>query len=159
MKRIVAAALALLALAALASCEREQRLFQRSPPMGGHAPPGPEGYDDNAWAVSEGKRLYRWYNCNGCHANGGGDIGPPLMDEAWRYGSAPADIVATILHGRPNGMPAFAGRIPEDQAWQIASYVRSMSGQLDTDVAPSRSDSLPPGQPEQRRDNRPGRRE
>ena len=112
-------------------------------------------FEDNAWSVAQGKRLYRWYNCNGCHANGGGDKGPALMDAHWIYGGQPAQIVATILEGRPNGMPSFAGRIPEDQVWQIAAYVRSMSGQLRTDVAPSRGDSLSPGPPEGRRDRLP----
>ena len=109
-------------------------------------------YEENAYAVSQGKRLFRWYNCSGCHANGGGGMGPALMDDKWRYGAEPAQIVATILQGRPNGMPSFGGRIPEDQVWQIAAYVRSMSGQLRTDVAPSRSDSLSSGPPELRRD-------
>jgi cytochrome c oxidase cbb3-type subunit 3 len=112
-------------------------------------------FEDNAWSVSQGKRLYRWYNCNGCHANGGGDKGPALMDAHWIYGGEPAQIVSTVLEGRPNGMPSFAGRIPEDQVWQIAAYVRSMSGQLRTDVAPSRGDSLTPGPPEGRRDRLP----
>ena len=31
-------------------------------------------------AMGEGKRLFAAYNCNGCHAQGGGGIGPPLMD-------------------------------------------------------------------------------
>ena len=30
--------------------------------------------------MGEGKRLFAAYNCNGCHAQGGGGIGPPLMD-------------------------------------------------------------------------------
>jgi cytochrome c oxidase cbb3-type subunit 3 len=150
--RRLAARLALAALlVALSGCEREKRPFQTMPPYGVASAPGPRGYDDNAWAVAEGKRLFRWYNCNGCHANGGGGMGPALMDHEWRYGSSPESIVATVLQGRPNGMPAFAGRIPVDQAWQIASYVRSMSGLLRSDVATSRSDSISPGQPELRR--------
>jgi cytochrome c oxidase cbb3-type subunit III len=108
-----------------------------------------------AYDVSQGKRLYRWYNCNGCHASGGGSYGPALMDGQWRYGASGAAIVQTILHGRPGGMPAFAGRIPEAQAWQIAAYVRSMSGQLRTDVAPSRADALSTGSPESQRDRLP----
>jgi cytochrome c oxidase cbb3-type subunit 3 len=116
------------------------------------APAGAHRYEENAFDVSEGKRLYRWYNCNGCHAAGGGAIGPALMDDRWLYGHEAAQIVATIMQGRPNGMPSFAGRIPEDQAWKIAAYVRSMSGQLRSDVAPSRGDSLNPGPAEQRRD-------
>jgi hypothetical protein len=61
-------------------------------------------------------------------------MGPPLMDDQWIYGSAPANVVATILEGRPNGMPAFRGKIPDHQAMQIAAYVRSMSGLLAKDV-------------------------
>jgi cytochrome c oxidase cbb3-type subunit 3 len=120
------------------------------PPSQTH--PQSNRYEENAYAVAQGKRFYRWYNCNGCHAAGGGDKGPALMDEKWLYGHQPAQIVASILQGRPNGMPSFAGRIPEDQAWQIAAYVRSMSGQLRSDVAPSRSDSLSAGKPEQQRE-------
>jgi cytochrome c oxidase cbb3-type subunit 3 len=113
-------------------------------------------YESNAYMVSQGKRLFRWYNCSGCHSNGGGGMGPALMDDKWIYGSAPAQVAASILQGRPNGMPSFAGRIPEDQVWQIVAYVRSMSGQVRADVAPSRSDSLSPGgEPETRREREP----
>ena len=66
--------------------------------------------------MAEGQRLYRWYNCAGCHANGGGGMGPPLMDDKWIYGSEPENIVATILEGRPNGMPSFRGKVPDDQS-------------------------------------------
>jgi cytochrome c oxidase cbb3-type subunit 3 len=78
-------------------------------------------------------------------------MGPPLMDDQWRYGSEPAQIVATIVEGRINGMPSFAGRIPEDQLWQLAAYVRSMSGLVSGDVASGRNDGLTTGKPEQSR--------
>jgi cytochrome c oxidase cbb3-type subunit 3 len=116
-------------------------------------------YDENANAVNQGKRLYRAYNCSACHASGGGSIGPALMDSEWRYGSDPASIFATIMQGRPNGMPSFGGHIPEDQAWMIVAYVRSMSGGLRKDVAPSRSDGLYPGNPENARGPQPARPE
>jgi cytochrome c oxidase cbb3-type subunit III len=170
------------ALLLAGGCERERRRFDtpatnqatpvgtaprtsalqpaeaRDDPVRGPAGPG-KGYEQNAYSVAQGKRLYRWYNCNGCHAQGGGDIGPALMDDQWRYGSAPAQIFATIMQGRPNGMPSFGGHMSEDQAWQITAYVRSMSGQLDKDVAPGRADSLQAGEPESARDReqpRPG---
>ena len=38
--------------------------------------------------------------------------------------------LATIVEGRPNGMPSFGGRIPDEQVWQLVAYVRSMSGQV-----------------------------
>ncbi|MFN2633211.1 MAG: cytochrome c [Thermoanaerobaculia bacterium] len=82
--------------------------------------------EGNPFAISEGQRLYDWYNCSGCHFRGGGGIGPPLMDEFWIYGGNPANIYTTIVEGRPNGMPAFRGKIPDYQLWQIVAYVQSM---------------------------------
>ena len=133
----------LLAVLALVGCEREQRRF--SEPSGDALaqkasirPP----YDDNAFEVSEGQRLYEWFNCSGCHAHGGGALGPALMDEAWIYGGAPEAIYASIVEGRPNGMPAFGSRIPRQQVWQLVAFVRSLSGDLRKDVEPARPDSM-----------------
>ena len=49
------------------------------------------------------------------------------MDDEWIYGGRLQQIHQTIVEGRPNGMPAWGGRIPDPQIWQIAAYVRSMS--------------------------------
>jgi cytochrome c oxidase cbb3-type subunit III len=99
-------------------------------------------YEENAYGVSQGKTLYNQFNCSGCHFQGGGGMGPPLMDDEWLYGSEPADIFNTIVQGRPNGMPAFGNKIVSDQVWQIVAYVRSMSGLLRKDVAPGRTDDM-----------------
>ena len=171
------AVMLLLPLVLLAGCEREERHFeaerhntgpnasavrqslnQPAMALSGYVKPPADNismYDDNAYAINEGKRLYRWYNCNGGHAYGGGSDGPALMDSEWRYGSDPASLYQTITQGRPNGMPSFGGHIPEDQVWQIVAYVRSMSGQLRKDVAPSRSDGLYAGPPENTRRKEP----
>ena len=82
-------------------------------------------YEGSAYAVGEGKRLYSAYNCVGCHAHGGGAIGPALMDAEWIYGSRPEQIYSDIVQGRPNGMPSFAGKIPDYQVWELVAYVRS----------------------------------
>jgi cytochrome c oxidase cbb3-type subunit III len=147
---------------ALSACEREQRRFRETPPAAtniqqsvlqpGQPQPladAPGPYDNNAYAVSEGKRLYEWFNCVGCHAHGGGDIGPPLMDDKWIYGSRAENIFATLQEGRPNGMPSFRGKLNEQQMWQVVAYVRSMSGQLRKDVSPSRDDNMNVKPPEQ----------
>ena len=55
-------------------------------------------------------------------------MGPPLIDDKWIYGSDPDQIFATIMQGRPNGMPSFRGKIPDYQVWQLAAYVRSLGG-------------------------------
>jgi cytochrome c oxidase cbb3-type subunit 3 len=99
--------------------------------------------------MSEGKRLFSQMNCTGCHANGGGGaIGPALTDDKWIYGSEPDHIFATIVEGRPNGMPAFHGKLPDYEVWQIAAYVRSLSGNVSKDAAPGRNDDMQIGKPE-----------
>jgi cytochrome c oxidase cbb3-type subunit 3 len=155
-----------------AACEREDREL-RSPPSGAKTVsgvqlstlvpgmiepttqpaatrPAAQGnpYEENAYHLAEGKRLYVAYNCKGCHARGGGDIGPPLMDDKWIYGHEPEQVFSTIVQGRPNGMPAFGTKIPEYQAWQLAAYVRSMSGQVSPTAAPSRNDHMKANPPE-----------
>lgn len=120
---------------------------------GGQPPPSPPvaastRYEETGFDVSEGKRLYTWFNCKGCHANGGGGIGPALMDDRWIYGAEPRDIYATIVEGRPNGMPAFRNRIPDQQVWQIVAYVRSMSGLVPAYARSSRNDDLAAKPPE-----------
>ncbi len=103
-------------------------------------------YEENAYAIAEGKQLFSQMNCVYCHAHGGGGMGPPLMDARWIYGSDPAQIFSTIVQGRPNGMPSFRNKLTDDQVWKLAAYVRSMSRQVQKDVAPGRSDdmSVPP---------------
>src|SRR5690242_8929178 len=113
-------ALTLLLAVSLPACKREDRGFRVSPPnavapdavrldpieAGGSEPQPPVSnmYEENAYALSEGQRLFDSYNCSGCHAHGGGGMGPPLMDDKWIYGSEPQQVYSTIMQGRPNGM-------------------------------------------------------
>src|SRR4051812_43746352 len=160
---VVAWALALFACAAAPACKREQRNFREAPPAvtthevrvsdlhpGGGSPSAPvhTPYENNAVAISEGKRLFSAYNCVGCHAHGGGGIGPALRDDQWIYGHEADQIYHTILEGRPNGMPAFRDKVPDYQIWQLAAYVRSMGGLVPKDVAPNRDDHMSGAPPE-----------
>jgi cytochrome c oxidase cbb3-type subunit 3 len=161
----VGAALAFLLALAFTGCEREQRRFSEIAPLSGRPQPQantelrpgmpgapgagaqskttvPAPYGENGWAISEGKRLYTWFNCIGCHANGGGGMGPPLMDDKWIYGSDPESIHATILQGRPNGMPAFGGKLADQQVWQLVAYVRALGGFARKDLRPGRNDDM-----------------
>lgn len=163
MSRAALAAACAVSLAA-AACERESRPFRDLPvaaaraqvetqtPLHAGAPAPPTGttspYQENAWGIGEGKRFFTAYNCSGCHAQGGGGIGPPLMDDEWIYGYQPANIYSTIVEGRPNGMPSFRNTIPDQQVWQIVAYVQSMSGQTPIDASPGRSDHLQGRAPE-----------
>ena len=147
-----------LSLLLLSACEREARPLRTLPVASTRAqtetqsqlyagavapPPGaPSPFQANAWGVSEGKRLFTSYNCAGCHGNGGGAIGPPLMDDEWIYGWEPANVYSTILEGRPNGMPSFRNKIPDYQVWQIVAYVQSLSGQVSPLVSSPRNDHM-----------------
>jgi cytochrome c oxidase cbb3-type subunit 3 len=84
-------------------------------------------YYDNAEAVNTGKRLFSQYNCSGCHSSGGGGMGPDLMDDVWIYGGRLEQIHQTLVEGRPNGMPSWGGKVPDEQLWQLSAYVRSLS--------------------------------
>jgi cytochrome c oxidase cbb3-type subunit 3 len=154
---------------AVAGCKREIRIFDPGPnasqlangvkttvvQAGGqqYEPATTNPYEQSAYAVAEGKRLYSAYNCAGCHAvAGGGAIGPALSDAEWIYGSHPDQIYATIVQGRGNGMPAFGGKIPDYQVRELSAYVRSLSGQLPSTIAPSRSDQMPVSKAEQARE-------
>lgn len=164
------ASLAMLGIAAalVAGCERETRTYDQLPVGASRADsvhltslqPGKPGmtgrtespFEENAYGIGEGKRLYSAYNCNGCHAMGGGGIGPPLMDDTWIYGSSPDQIFSTIVQGRPNGMPAFGGRVPDQQVWQLVAYVQSLSGQTPQDAASGRDDDMSAKKPEMRKE-------
>lgn len=142
----VARAIASAAALALAGCESERAPLEREiPPRAADThrvqtsginagpraarPPLRNPFEGNVHAVAEGKRLYEWMNCAGCHgAIGGGGIGPPLKDRDWIYGAAPANVYQSILQGRPNGMPAFRDRLPEESVWKLVAFVRAMGG-------------------------------
>lgn len=158
--------LAAVAALTLTACDREER-HSRSKPIGETVPAGQSPdtiwpaqgspppldaraklFDNNAPAISQGQFLYTQMNCVGCHSHGGGGMGPPLMDDEWRYGGRIDQIAASIAEGRPNGMPAWRGKLTNDQIWQLAAYVRSLSGQPSKDAVSSRSESMSAATPQ-----------
>jgi cytochrome c oxidase cbb3-type subunit 3 len=90
--------------------------------------PAAAKYDGDPEQIAAGRQLYSAFNCVGCHFNGGGGMGPPLMDDKWIYGSSMDNIAASIRQGRPAGMPSFQSMVVDEQVWQLAAYVRSLSG-------------------------------
>ena len=142
---------------ALAACDREDRDFRSSPPAASPTPfvrqtplqpgaptdlLGSAAYQENRWAVSEGQRLYNGFNCVGCHANGGGGIGPALADREWKYGSEPDQVFATIVEGRAEGMPSFGGKLGNAEVWRLVAYVRSLGKLTPPDTWPARADDI-----------------
>jgi cytochrome c oxidase cbb3-type subunit 3 len=147
-------------LALVSGCDREERQ-SRGKPLGetapnisspdtiypGNTPPPPldpraAAYEGNAFAIAQGQQLFTWMNCVGCHSHGGGGMGPALMDGKWRYGGRIDQIAASIYEGRPNGMPAWRNKLTDQQIWQLAAYVRTLSGQVRKDAVSARTDTM-----------------
>ena len=151
---------ALVGALALTACDREKRDYRGKPlaesgpaatatstllpGQGQPAPPDPRGkmYEGNAFHINQGKRWYAAYNCVGCHAHGGGGMGPALIDDEWRYGGSIDQIYASIADGRPNGMPSWKSKLSDAQMWQLAAYVRSISGNAPPAASGSRGDEM-----------------
>ena len=131
----------LLLIGILAGCERGVQVERSTTPAGAVTVKNPLGQDEN---TGTGLQLFTWFNCAGCHGTrGGGGIGPPLRDKVWIYGSDPASIYQSIAQGRPNGMPAFGDKIPDEQIWSLEMYIRSLGG-ADAPVAAGGSTEVSP---------------
>lgn len=85
-------------------------------------------YAGNATRIADGAKLFVSYNCMDCHgAEGSGAMGPSLQDGRMHFGSTSGDIFESIYEGRPDGMPSWGGRIPDDQIWRLVAYVETLS--------------------------------
>ena len=149
-----------LSILVLSGCEREQRQLRLDPPLAsaldrtrlmpnGIAGAPPEiyfalgrPYETNAYNLSQGKRLYSWFGCSTCHADGQGGIGPSFLDGWWYYGPEMVSIFSSIRDGRPHGMPAFRDKMTTDQIWQLAGYIQALGAYSAKTAAPNRNDDL-----------------
>jgi cytochrome c oxidase cbb3-type subunit 3 len=143
----------------LAGCEREERRLRLDPPLAaalndirlmpngiGGTPPEiyfalDQPYQNNAYNLSQGKRLYSWFECGSCHGKDGqGGIGPSFLDGWWLYGPEAVSIAASIRDGRPHGMPRFGHKLTSEQVWQLAGYIQTIGAYSEMTAAPSRND-------------------
>jgi mono/diheme cytochrome c family protein len=110
--------------AAAPSARVADRVFAGGVAPGGVSLENP--FNDDAQSVTEGERLFGAMNCAGCHGGGAvGFVGPSLVDGRWRYGGADGSVFRSIQSGRPQGMPAFGGILPEDAIWKVVTYLRA----------------------------------
>lgn len=100
-------------------------------------------------ALQDGRRLFDWYNCSGCHGgHAGGGMGPSLRDPVWLYGNRDDQIFDTIAHGRSHGMPSWGTKIPRQQIWELVAYIKSMgtANEPDPPVEPTEEEVPNPQQ-------------
>jgi len=84
---------------------------------------------ENPEAITIGKRLFATY-CIQCHgSDAGGARGyPNLRDDDWLFGGKPEDIKKSIVEGRIGTMPPFQEVLDTEGVFNVAEYVRSLSG-------------------------------
>jgi len=83
-------------------------------------------YDSNPGAVAAGAKLFR-QNCSSCHGSEatGNEKHPNLHTERVRT-ATPGELEWLLKNGSmKNGMPSWS-RLPEQQRWQIVSYLKSL---------------------------------
>jgi len=84
-------------------------------------------FEGDRTKIKEGAALFVSYNCMDCHgADGSGAMGPSLADGRWHFGGTAGEVYQSIYEGRPEGMPAWGGRIPDDQIWRLVAYLQSL---------------------------------
>jgi cytochrome c oxidase cbb3-type subunit 3 len=99
-------------------------------------------------AIMAGRQLFTGMNCAGCHSGyAGGGMGPSLRDSLWIYGSRDAQIFSSIAEGRPYGMPAWAGRLQDDQIWRLVAYIRTLATKDEPVKPPTPSHVVAPEPP------------
>lgn len=98
-------------------------------------------------AITHGRKMYL-QKCASCHGkNGEGSGNIPALVDGNIESVTPGELFWFVTHGDPkNGMPSWA-QLPDNQRWQIVSYVKSLglSQTESTAAAPAPStDSTPP---------------
>lgn len=89
------------------------------------------GQEHDATLAAEGATVFA-DNCAACHMEAGeGDRtqgAPALNDAIWLYGGSREKIKETVTYARFGVMPAWAGRLTEDEIRAVAAYVHSRGG-------------------------------
>ena len=89
------------------------------------------GQEHDATLAAEGATVFA-DNCAACHMDAGeGDRtqgAPALNDAIWLYGGSREKIKETVTYARFGVMPAWAGRLTEDEIRAVAAYVHSRGG-------------------------------
>ncbi len=75
-------------------------------------------YSDTSSEVADGAQLFSRQRCAECHSDAGIILGA---------GNGNIDVIATAIRdGRPDGMPAYGGKLTDAQIWQLAAFVKAL---------------------------------
>lgn len=85
-----------------------------------------------AWAadLANGAKVFS-ANCAACHIGGGNLVNPAKTlkkSDLEKYEMASIEAVVTQITNGKNGMPAFKGRLTDEQIEDVANYVLEQAG-------------------------------
>lgn len=77
--------------------------------------------------TSVGKDVFE-KTCSACHrADGGGNVGPNLTDDAWLHGGGPMDVFKTVEGGVVDkGMPSWGPQLGRERVQAVVAYVLTL---------------------------------
>ena len=112
-----------------AAAETAEKLRASQPGGGVTSPEQITALTKDAAAIALGKQVYG-QNCAACHrADGGGQIGPNLTDDAWLHGGAIEQIQKTVADGvLEKGMPPWGKVLKPAQLDAVVAYVVTLLG-------------------------------
>lgn len=71
--------------------------------------------------------------CHGADGRGNAALGAPnLFDDAWLYGGSIESVMTAVREGRSGVMPAWRGRLSDDEARLITAWILSQGARNDT---------------------------
>jgi|HigsolmetaAR202D_1030399.scaffolds.fasta_scaffold03788_4 Cytochrome c, mono- and diheme variants len=89
---------------------------------------GENPYNGDEAALAAGRKLYQQW-CQACHlADGGGRIGPSLIDDTYNYPRTNTDVgmFEVVYAGAGGAMQPFGKRMSQDDILKIMAYVRTL---------------------------------
>ena len=94
-------------------------------------------------SIAAGKKVYLVNNCAACHGSDGKALLDIVAENAtdltdpnfWSHGTAPDQIFKSLRDGAGPKMPAFKGKIGDDDLWRLVNFIQSL---WPTDRQPSK---------------------
>lgn len=88
----------------------------------------------NSESIAAGKTVYLLNNCAACHGSDGKALLDIVAENAtdltdpkfWNNGTEPGQIFKSLHDGAGPKMPAFRGKIKDEDLWRLVNFIQSL---------------------------------
>lgn len=85
-------------------------------------------------SIAAGKKVYLLNNCSACHGSDGKALLDIVAENAtdltdpkfWNNGTEPGQIFKSLRDGAGPKMPAFKGKIADEDLWRLVTFIQSL---------------------------------